>query len=158
MSPISLQRFGERLVASLRPAARDANLYLHLAADDGEVVTDARLLEMIASNLLSNAIRYTPSGGSVQFELRRHDSEPLLRARDTGVGIPPEHQKRIFERLYRVDSTRDRATGGSGLGLAIVASCSPNPRRPCRTRQHPGSGQRIPSHIPRPWLARTARG
>ncbi len=60
---------------------------LHLEADDGEVVTDARLLEMIASNLLANA---------------------------------PEDQRRIFDRLYRVDGTRDRATGGSGLGLAIV--------------------------------------
>jgi two-component system sensor histidine kinase BaeS len=120
MSPVSLRPFGERLVASIGPAARDASVDLHLAADDREGLTDARLLEMIASNLLSNAIRYTPSGGSVQFELRRRGGELMLRVRDTGVGIAPEHQKRIFERLYRVDSTRDRATGGSGLGLAIV--------------------------------------
>ena len=119
-SPVSLRPFGERLVASLSPAARVASLDLNLAADDREVLTDARLLEMIASNLLSNAIRYTPSGGSVQLELRRRGDELVVRVRDTGVGIAPEHQKRIFERLYRVDSTRDRATGGSGLGLAIV--------------------------------------
>ncbi len=118
--PVSLRPFAERVVESLHPAAREANIDLHLEANDGEVLTDARLLEMIAANLLSNAIRYTPSGGSVEFELRRNDHELLLRVRDTGVGIPPEHQKRIFERLYRVDSTRDRATGGSGLGLAIV--------------------------------------
>ncbi len=120
VTPVSLRLFSERLVASLRPAARDANVDLRHTADDREVLTDARLLEMIASNLVSNAIRYTPSGGSVQFELRRRNRELVLRVRDTGVGIPPEHQKRIFERLYRVDSTRDRATGGSGLGLAIV--------------------------------------
>ncbi|MEO6857138.1 MAG: HAMP domain-containing sensor histidine kinase [Solirubrobacteraceae bacterium] len=120
VSPVSLRPFGERLVASFRPAARDSNLDLHLAADDGEVVTDPRLLAMIASNLLSNAIRYTPPGGCVQFELRRRGNELVLRVRDTGVGIAPGHQRRIFERLYRVDSTRDRATGGSGLGLAIV--------------------------------------
>ena len=120
VSPVSLRAFGERLVASFRPAAREANVDLHHAADDREVLTDARLLEMIASNLLSNALRYTASGGSVQFELLRRGKELVLRVRDTGVGIPPEHQKRIFERLYRVDSTRDRATGGSGLGLAIV--------------------------------------
>jgi len=75
---------------------------------------------MIASNLLTNAIRYTPAGGSVQLELRRRGTDLMLSVRDTGVGIAPEHQKRIFERLYRVDSTRDRSTGGSGLGLAIV--------------------------------------
>ncbi len=120
VSPILLRPFGERLVASFQPAARDAEVDLELTADGGEALTDARLLEMIASNLLSNAIRYTPSGGSVQFELRRAETELVLRVRDTGVGIPAEHQKRIFERLYRVDSTRDRATGGSGLGLAIV--------------------------------------
>lgn len=120
VSPLSLRRFGERLVASFHPAAGEAGLDLQLAADDREVLTDARLLEMVAANLVSNAIRYTPSGGSVQVELRRRDSELLLRVRDTGVGISPEDQKRIFERLYRVDRTRDRATGGSGLGLAIV--------------------------------------
>jgi signal transduction histidine kinase len=124
ISPVSLRAFGEMLVTSFRPAARDADVDLHLAADDGEVLTDARLLEMIAANLLSNAIRYTPSGGSVKFDLRHRDNELLLRVRDTGVGIPPKHQKRIFERLYRVDSTRDRATGGSGLGLAIVHRAS----------------------------------
>jgi signal transduction histidine kinase len=118
--PVALRPFAERLVASFRPAAHDAGLELHLASDDGEVLTDAHLLEMIASNLLSNAIRYTPSGGSVHVALHQRADELLLRVRDTGVGIPPEHQKRIFERLYRVDTTRDRATGGSGLGLAIV--------------------------------------
>jgi signal transduction histidine kinase len=120
VTSVSVGPFGARLAASARPAAQDAGVDLHVAAADGEVLTDARLLEMIASNLLSNAIRYTPSGGSVDFELRGRDNDLILRVRDTGVGIAPEHQKRIFERLYRVDSTRDRATGGSGLGLAIV--------------------------------------
>lgn len=120
MTAISLRSFGERLVASFDPAARDAHVGLQLAAGDRQVLTDARLLEMIASNLVSNAIRYTPSGGSVQIELRGRGDELVLSVRDTGVGIAPEHEKRIFERLYRVDSARDRATGGSGLGLAIV--------------------------------------
>lgn len=120
VSPLSLRPFGEKLVAGFRPAARDAGIDLNYAVDEGQVLTDPRLLEMIASNLVSNAIRYTPSGGSVDLELRRQGSELTLHVRDTGVGISPEHQKRIFERLYRVDRTRDRATGGSGLGLAIV--------------------------------------
>lgn len=120
VSPISLRPFGERLIASFRQAARDANVDLSLVVDDGEVLADARLFEMIASNLVSNAIRYTPSGGWVHVELSRRSNELVLRVIDNGIGIPPEHQKRIFERLYRVDSTRARATGGSGLGLAIV--------------------------------------
>ncbi|HET9093608.1 MAG TPA: HAMP domain-containing sensor histidine kinase [Solirubrobacteraceae bacterium] len=120
LAPVALKPFAQRLVASFHAAARDANLHLSMRADDGRALTDPRLLEMIASNLLSNAIRYTPPGGSVRLELHRHGEEIRLDVRDTGVGIPPEHQSRIFERLYRVDTTRDRATGGSGLGLAIV--------------------------------------
>lgn len=121
LSPVPLRPCLERLVASFQPLARDAGVELHLAAENGQILlTDARLFEMIASNLLSNAIRYTPSGGSVGLALLRRGDELVLGVRDTGVGIPPEHQKRIFERLYRIDATRDRATGGSGLGLAIV--------------------------------------
>jgi signal transduction histidine kinase len=120
VGPIRLRAFGERLLASFQPAVRDANIDLSLAADDREVLLDPRLLEMILSNLISNAIRYTPSGGSVHVDLARRGDEIVLAVRDTGVGIAVEHQKRIFERLYRVDDTRTRATGGSGLGLAIV--------------------------------------
>jgi signal transduction histidine kinase len=120
LSPVSLRPCGERLVGTFQPAARNANIDLQLAADDQEVMTDPRLLEMIAANLLSNAIRYTPSGGSVRIELCCRGDDLVVRVRDTGVGIAPQHQKRIYERLYRIDGTRDRATGGSGLGLAIV--------------------------------------
>ena len=148
VSPVSLRAFGERLVASFRPAAREANVDLHHAADDREVLTDARLLEMIASNLLSNALRYTASGGSVQFELLRRGKELVLRVRDTGVGIPPEHQKRIFERLYRVDSTRDRATGGSGLGLAIVHRAVQTLGGHVELDSTPGQGSNSASYLP----------
>jgi signal transduction histidine kinase len=85
------------------------------------VRTDARLVETIASNLVSNAIRYTPPGGHVELRVRQRRDKLVLSVRDDGVGIAAEHQTRIFERLYRVDGTRDRATGGSGLGLAIAA-------------------------------------
>ncbi len=117
---VALRRFGERLIGAFGPVARDAEIELHLAADDGEVEIDPRLLEMIVSNLVSNAIRYTPPGGSVHLALTRLGDGLTVAVRDTGVGIAPEHQKRVFERLYRVDDTRTRATGGSGLGLAIV--------------------------------------
>ncbi|MBV9605771.1 MAG: HAMP domain-containing histidine kinase, partial [Solirubrobacterales bacterium] len=140
VKPVSLQPFIEQLDAGFRPAARDANVDLHLVADDRDVLTDARLLEMVASNLLSNAIRYTPAGGSVRLALRRRGDELMLRVRDTGVGIAPEHQKRIFERLYRVDSTRDRATGGSGLGLAIVRRAVQNLGGRIQLESTPGQG------------------
>ena len=81
----------------------------------------SRDLHSAFSNLLSNAVRYSPDGGEivVQF-LRDADGGASLAVRDTGVGIPPEHLPRLTERFYRVSTSRSRDTGGTGLGLAIV--------------------------------------
>jgi heavy metal sensor kinase len=81
---------------------------------------DARLLRRLISNLLGNAIRYTPSGGQVNARLETAGQEAKLTIEDTGVGIPAESLDKIFERFYRVDKSRSRADGGFGLGLSIV--------------------------------------
>jgi len=86
------------------------------------VVGDRGRLDQLVWNLVENALRYTPPGGRVELELRRHGAEAALRCSDTGVGIPVEHLLRIFERFYRVDKARSRRSGGTGLGLAIVKS------------------------------------
>jgi two-component system sensor histidine kinase BaeS len=117
---VALRPFADRLVAGFRRQAAAAGIELTLSVRGEDAFTDERLLEMIGSNLISNAIRYTPAGGRVEVLLAQHRDMLMLSVKDTGVGIAPEHQRRIFERLYRVDSTRDRATGGSGLGLAIA--------------------------------------
>lgn len=85
-----------------------------------EVEADPDRLRQAVLNLVDNAIRYTPAGGTVTLDVRRTRSEAILRVRDTGIGIPPEHQARIFERFYRVDQPRGRQSGGTGLGLAIA--------------------------------------
>ncbi|MGE5287489.1 MAG: sensor histidine kinase, partial [Micromonosporaceae bacterium] len=72
------------------------------------------------NNFASNAIRYTPPGGKVEIRARRRRSAVIISVRDTGIGIAADHLERIFDRLYRVDEARDRATGGSGLGLSIA--------------------------------------
>lgn len=118
---VALGPFARDLAARFAPAAAAAGVTLSLGIRATEIVTDRRLLETVASNLLSNAIRYTPSGGRVELRVRQHRDRLVVAVRDNGVGIAPEHRQRIFERLYRVDATRDRATGGSGLGLAIAA-------------------------------------
>ncbi len=120
LAPVALEPFAQTLMARFRHAAAIAEVELTHTVRATSVLADARLLETIVSNLLSNAIRYTPAGGHVELRARRHRGKLMLAVRDTGVGIAPEHQQRIFERLYRVDATRDRATGGSGLGLAIA--------------------------------------
>lgn len=121
LAPLQLKDFARELVARFRATADAAGIAIDFDARRGTVITDIRLLDSIASNLLSNAIRYTPAGGRVHVDVRKQGANFTVAVRDTGVGIAPEDQRRIFERLYRADSARDRATGGSGLGLAIAA-------------------------------------
>ena len=81
---------------------------------------DAEGVRTIVDNLISNAIRYTTDGGSVGVKGWQTEREINIEIRDTGIGIAPEHQVRIFERFYRVDKARSRDLGGTGLGLSIV--------------------------------------
>ena len=90
------------------------------AAGDAEVWCDSEAVSQILSNLLDNALKYTPPGGSITVGARESGRFFELFVRDTGIGIPPEELPRLFERFYRVDKARSRELGGTGLGLAIV--------------------------------------
>ena len=81
---------------------------------------DDQQLGLMIRNLLDNAIRYTPDGGSVSAQVFKEGDDAILKVSDTGIGIPLEAQSRIFERFYRVDKDRSRDRGGTGLGLSIV--------------------------------------
>jgi len=81
---------------------------------------DLQAISQLVDNLLDNAIKYTPAGGSVTINIDKHDQKARLQVSDTGIGISAKHQKRIFERFYRVDKARSRELGGTGLGLSIV--------------------------------------
>lgn len=77
-------------------------------------------LQSAFGNLVTNAVRYTPKGGTIELIWERQDGNPVFRVRDNGIGIEPQHVTRLTERFYRVDKSRSRETGGTGLGLAIV--------------------------------------
>ena len=81
---------------------------------------DPRRLEQVVDNLLSNALRYTDPGGRVELHVRREGRRCLVEVRDTGIGISPDDLPHVFERFWRSDRSRSRATGGSGIGLAVV--------------------------------------
>lgn len=108
------------LAARLHAMAESSSIELAVNGRRLRCWCDRRLVESVLINLLTNAIRYTPSGGRVTMTVRRRGRWVVVAVRDTGIGIAPEHRDRIFDRLYRVDEARDRATGGSGLGLAIA--------------------------------------
>ena len=90
---------------------------------DGEpaVITGIpQLLQSIVYNLCDNAVKYNRQHGSVAVTVKDRADSVVLSVADTGIGIPPEHQERIFERFYRVDKSRSKELGGTGLGLSIV--------------------------------------
>lgn len=99
---------------------RDIQLELAPAPSDSEAWCDSEAVSQILSNLLDNAIKYTPPGGRITVGAAAHDGRMELYVRDTGIGIPPEELPRLFERFYRVDKARSRELGGTGLGLSIV--------------------------------------
>ena len=88
------------------------------------VLGDEEQLYRVMANLVSNAIQYTPKKGKVTICLDRNDHHALIQVQDTGIGIAPQEHERIFDRFYRVNGDRSRATGGSGLGLAIATAIS----------------------------------
>jgi signal transduction histidine kinase len=111
------------LVEELSTRAIAARITLTLevhSATTLEVFGDLDQLYRLVSNLIVNAIQYTPASGTVKIILERSDRYAMIRVSDTGIGIAPSEQKRIFDRFYRVNSDRSRHTGGSGLGLAIA--------------------------------------
>ncbi|RMH76106.1 MAG: two-component sensor histidine kinase [Cyanobacteria bacterium J007] len=100
--------------------ASDIVLTKQIPDDNLYVLGDESQLYRLVSNLIANAIRYTPAGGKVEVVLRSRDRAALILVKDTGIGISLEEQTRIFDRFYRVGSDRSRETGGTGLGLAIA--------------------------------------
>lgn len=108
------------LRARFARAAADAGVDLSVAGEPYQVTTDRRLFETVLDNLVSNAIRYTPAGGSVTVRVIHRGTGLEVRVADSGIGIGRADIERIFDRFYRVDRARDRASGGSGLGLALA--------------------------------------
>lgn len=118
--PVDLNQRLLEVCARLAPVADSANVTLECSGDPVIVRGNPRLLDELAYNLCDNAIRYNRKGGSVTGWVGLVDGAPVLRVSDTGVGIPADMQRKVFERFFRVDSSRARQTGGTGLGLAIV--------------------------------------
>jgi two-component system phosphate regulon sensor histidine kinase PhoR len=112
----------EACVHSLRGAASAKHISLTTEGTEEEVLAraDEEGMETILNNLIGNAIKYTPDEGSVVVRCRREGRLAIVEVEDTGIGIAPPEQSRIFERFYRVDKARSRELGGTGLGLSIV--------------------------------------
>jgi two-component system phosphate regulon sensor histidine kinase PhoR len=115
-APALLEEVAERFA----PAADRKQIHLAVEAEDLEVVADRERVLQALANLVDNALKFTPEGGSVRLRAERRAGEVAFVVEDTGPGIPAEHLSRIFERFYRVEPSRARRSGGAGLGLAIT--------------------------------------
>lgn len=112
-----------RVARMLRPNALKAKISFHMELeDDSPILILEDDLYQIVFNLMENGIKYNLPGGSLTVRLSREEDNAVLKVTDTGMGIPDDAIKHVFERFFRVDKARSRATGGSGLGLAIVRS------------------------------------
>jgi len=118
---VDLRELAEEAVELVATPASAKSIVVTLAEGPAtELDGDPDALLRMLSNLLDNAVKYTPAGGRVDVRLERGDGEVRIEVRDTGIGIPAAQVSRIFERFYRVDKGRAREEGGTGLGLAIV--------------------------------------
>lgn len=113
-----------------------------------QILGDGEMLTMAVKNLIENAILYSDEGGQVGVGLREDEGIASISVTDTGVGIAPEHLERIFERFYRADPSRSRATGGTGLGLAIVKHVALNHRGDIQVFSKPGFGSTFTLRLP----------
>lgn len=113
-------------VQSLSQEAQRAGVEVRFEGERAELFGDASLAGLVVFNLLDNAVKYNRPGGTVRVGVKREGTQVILRVSDTGIGIPKEHQSRIFERFYRVDKSRSKEVGGTGLGLSIVKHAAKN--------------------------------
>ena len=127
MEPVSVDEVIDDALQRTQLAADNANITIDRGpASSAFVMGDKTLLVTAMANLLSNAINYSPANTSVSISQRRVGGNVQISVTDRGIGIAPEDQQRVFERFFRVDKARSRATGGTGLGLAIVKHVAAN--------------------------------
>ena len=120
-SEVSLSEVVEHAVAHVKPKADDQKLAVHVNVPrDITGYVDPEQIEQVLINLLDNAVKYTPPGGSVEVTASVDGGWAAVSVTDTGIGIPKKEIRRVFERFYRVDKARSRYLGGTGLGLSIV--------------------------------------
>ncbi len=124
LQPIAPQRLVQSALEPLEGqfAEKGLELDIHLPEDLPQVMADPARAMQILTNLLVNALRYTPAPGKIEMVVSREGDMVAFRVTDTGVGLTPEQLAHIFERFYRVDKSRSRALGGSGIGLTIAQS------------------------------------
>ena len=146
---VELLSLAGEVAEDLRPSADKASLTISVDGQSSVVFGVRRLLYEMLYNLCDNAVKYNRPGGSVRIHVEDRAHEAVLSVLDTGIGIAPEHQSRIFERFYRVDKSHSKASGGTGLGLSIVKHAAMYHGGRVELESAPGRGTEIRVTLPK---------
>ena len=151
--PVDVRGVLMTVLARMRRVARKKNITLQWKrfgrAAQYTVLGDETQLASMFTNLVDNAVQYTPPGGRVEVTGGFEGSEIAIQVSDTGIGIPQASLPRIFERFYRVDKARSKETGGTGLGLSIVKHVAENHGGRVTVESAPGEGSTFTVYLPR---------
>jgi two-component system phosphate regulon sensor histidine kinase PhoR len=145
---IEVRPFVEKLGEEARALSGGRHRISVVVEPDCRLTGSAEELKSAFSNLVSNAVRYTPQGGTVQLAWRLEDGRGVFSVQDNGIGIEARHIARLTERFYRVDSSRSRETGGTGLGLAIVKHVLTRHQATLDVRSEAGRGSTFSAVFP----------
>jgi two-component system phosphate regulon sensor histidine kinase PhoR len=140
---VDLYALAEQTVSTLFPIAKKAQVKLSLTGESAIMNGIPQLLQGILYNLCDNGIKYNRPGGTVTVNIQNEKQSIRLTVADTGIGIPAEHQERIFERFYRVDKSHSKEIGGTGLGLSIVKHAARLHNASIELESQPGEGTTI---------------
>ena len=147
---VELLSLAGEVAEDLRPAADKRSLTISVDGQTAVVFGVRRLLYEMLYNLCDNAIKYNRPDGSVRIHVESRAQDAVVSVLDTGIGIAPEHQSRIFERFYRVDKSHSKASGGTGLGLSIVKHAAMYHGGKVELESQPGRGTEIRVTLPLP--------
>ena len=146
--PIDVRPFVEKLAEEARALSGGRHKLVVQVARDARLTGSVMELHSAFSNLVSNAVRYTPEGGTVTLDWRLEGARGAFEVQDTGIGVEPRHIPRLTERFYRVDQGRSRESGGTGLGLAIVKHVLTRHQARLEVHSEPGRGSTFRAVFP----------
>ena len=140
---IDLMAVVKEVIETLQTAAQKRGISIRISGDHCHIQGGRSMIYEIVQNLCDNAVKYNVENGSVDVAVKRSGKRTVLTVKDTGIGIPAEHQPRIFERFYRVDKSHSKDTGGTGLGMAIVKHAAQYHNARINLKSAPGIGTTI---------------
>lgn len=146
--PVYLQDIIHDIVEFMEPVLVEKKVTVHCTMEHAMILGDKGLLREMAMNLIDNAVKYNLPGGHVYISVRKNGRHVDFTVTDTGIGIPEDKQKRVFERFYRVDTSRSQKISGSGLGLSIVKHIAEYHNGTITLRSKENKGTEITVHLP----------